>query len=30
MIYIMFCINKKMNVIEMNLFLDEIGEKPLE
>lgn len=27
---IMFCINKKMNVMEMNLFLDEIGEKPLE
>ena len=27
---IMFGINKKLNVMEMNLFLDEIGEKPLE
>ena len=27
---ILYGINKKMNVMEMNLFLDEIGEKPLE
>ena len=27
---ILYGIDKKMNVMEMNLFLDEIGEKPLE
>ena len=27
---IMFGINRKMNVMEMNLFLDEIGMNPLE